>query len=114
MQSCSFVSYMCTVASVLCVSLTAERRAQLSRSRSRQNILSPEENPTAALVREINFTAELDTTPVLQRHDGRHKTHTQKVSGSNTVHSSRQQNGGLGKISTRSEAEQLLERLRAL
>jgi len=93
----------------LCVWVTAERRAQLSRSRSRQNVLSPEEGQTA-LVREINFDAELDTTPVLHRHDVRQKTHTQKVNASSACHNSRQANG---KIS-RSEAEQLLERLRAL
>ena len=93
--------------------LTAERRAQLSRSRSRQNVLSPEESQTA-LVREINFDAALDTTPVFYRHDGRHKNHVQKVNGSHAVHNSKQHNGGPGKISMRTEAEELLERLRAL
>jgi len=96
-----------------CVWLLAERRAQLSRSRSRQNVLSPEESQTA-LVREINFDAEPDTTPVLHRHDARHKTQVQKLSGSNAVYNSKQQNGGLGKLAGRSEAEELLERLRAL
>jgi len=91
--------------------LTAERRAQLSRSRSRQNVLSPEESQT---VREINFDIELDTTPVLHRHDVRHKNHVQKVNGSTTVHNSKLQNGRPGKISTQSQAEELLERLRAL
>ena len=93
--------------------LTAERRAQLSRSRSRQNVLSPEEGQTA-LVREINFDTEPDTTPVLHRHDARHKSQGPKVNGSTTVHNPRQQNGGLGKLGSRSEAEELLERLRAL
>jgi len=90
----------------------AERRAQLSRSRSRQNVLSPEESQTV-LVREINFDAELgSSTPVLHRHDARLKTHVQAVNGSTQ---SRQQNGGeVGRIATRTEAEQLLERLRAL
>jgi len=92
--------------------LTAERRAQLSRSRSRQNVLSPEESQTT-LVREINFDAEVDTTPV-HRHDAKHRNHTQKLNGYNAVHNFRQPNGGLGKNSTRSEAEELLERLRAL
>jgi len=95
------------------VCLTAERRAQLSRSRSRQNVLSPEESQTA-LVREINFDAELDTTPVLHRPDTKHKHHAQKVNGSNAVHNSKRKNGGLCQIATRSEAEELLERLRAL
>jgi len=102
--------------------MTAERRAQLSRSRSRQNVLSPDDGQTTtsiALVREINFDSDLDTTPVSQRPDAVSrltKNHTEKHSGSNTtLYSSRQQNGGLGgKISTRTEAEQLLDRLRAL
>jgi len=93
--------------------LTAERRAQLSRSRSRQNILSPEDSQ-AALVREINFDVEPDTTPVLRHHDARHKNNVQKVGGSTTVYTRRQQNGGPGKLSMQSEAEELLERLRAL
>jgi len=62
-------------------------------------------------VREINFDAEPDTTPVLHRHDVRHKSQLQKVNGSNAVYNSKQQNGKLG---SRSEAEVLLERLRAL
>jgi len=89
---------------------TAERRAQLSRSRSRQNILSPEESQTT-LIREINFDNELDATPVAHHRDARHKNYMQKVNGSNASHISKQPNG---KVSTRSEAEELLERLRAL
>lgn len=96
-----------------CVWLTAERRAQLSRSRSRQNVLSPEDSQSA-LVREINFDAGLDTTPVLRHHDGRQRNNVQKVNGSSAVYSCKPQNGGPGKISVRSEAEELLERLRAL
>jgi len=101
--------------------LVAERRAQLSRSRSRQNVLSPDDSQTSttALVREINFDAELDTTPVSQRSDAtrHHKNHVHPLTSSNApaLHTSRQQNGGLvgGKRSTRTEAEQLLDRLRA-
>lgn len=93
--------------------LTAERRAQLSRSRSRQNVLSPEESQTA-LVREINFDSDLNTTPVMQRLDSRHKNLVINVGGSSSLHHSKQHNGGPRNISTRSEAEELLERLRAL
>lgn len=44
----------------------AERRAQLARSRSRQNVLSPE--PTTSVTREINFEPDCSVTPRIHQH----------------------------------------------
>jgi len=117
----------------------AERRAQLARSRSRQNVLSPEQAAagtaaaTAALIRQINFESDAtDLTPGAHRHKRTPKTGSNTGSAntsgghSSTGQKSRHRNGGGGggnssgggngsaNVSSRSEAEELLERLRAL
>lgn len=48
------------------VAFAAERRAQLARSRSRQNILSPE--PATSVTHEINFEPDCSVTPRIHQH----------------------------------------------
>ena len=90
-----------------CDLFLAERRAQLARSRSRQNVLSPDAGGSStAPVREINFDPEssLESTPVPRT----------KQTPKNANSNSKSHRNGPAAVSARSEAEELLERLRAL
>jgi hypothetical protein len=95
--------------------LAAERRAQLARSRSRQNILSPDSGGSSgAVIREINFDPEssVDSTPTA--HSRKRTPKTNSGSNNRNKNGSSSKSKRNGNISTRSEAEELLERLRAL
>lgn len=76
----------------------AERRAQLARSRSRTNIASPE------VVREINFEEEAEDSPARPQQQRRRQK--RPVANGN-------QPAG-GQVGSMSEAESILERLKAL
>jgi len=106
----------------------AERRAQLARSRSRQNVLSPDAGGSCGVpFREINFNSESshNSTPVSHtkrtpkkgsgnRNRKNVSSQSHQYCGDENDFTSVTNKNECDDIATLSEAEQLLERLRAL
>jgi hypothetical protein len=94
---------------------SAERRAQLTRSRSRQNVLSPDcSGSSGAVIREINFDPESSVESTPAAYSSKRTPKTSNGNNNKKKNGSSSKGKRNGDISSRSEAEELLERLRAL
>ena len=89
----------------LCCHVSAERRAQLSRSRSRQNLFQTSAAPD--VVREINFD---DDKSMLKTNEGSSKM----AALQHRKPRSKGDRGAGGGVGSMSEAEELLKRLKEL
>jgi len=115
---------------LLCILVLAERRAQLVRSRSRQSLLSPAaEKGVMAVARQIQYERDFGepVTPVNNNNRNNAKKHAAingtipDQNGSKIVgrygsgeDDSRTHRKGGGGGNGRTEAEEILERLRAM
>ena len=111
----------CQAIILFCI-ISAERRAQLARSRSRQNIF---QGQSPDIVREINFDESQADTPTRPARNKKSQRRARMTANDSTLDSTNTErsfaNGDINSNSKSanqssglSEAEQLLERLKAL